>query len=157
MFEIARQIGAGAIRYNIIRVQPEKQLVFQWEDALNFEGNSAPFVQYAHARACSILRKAGSYRPEVDVRQLEHESERKLIRVLSLYPSIIKEAGERRKIHALPAYGHELASAFNQFYQSVPVLKSGEHQDARLCLVEATMWTLRSALGAMGIAAPEEM
>jgi len=157
MFEIARQIGAGAIRYNIIRVQPEKQLVFQWEDALNFEGNSAPFVQYAHARACSILRKAGSYRPEADVRRLEHESERKLIRVLSLYPSIIKEAGERRKIHALPAYGHELASAFNQFYQSVPVLKSGEHQDARLCLVEATMWTLRSALGAMGIAAPEEM
>jgi arginyl-tRNA synthetase len=157
MFEIARQIGTGAIRYNIIRVQPEKQLVFQWEDALNFEGNSAPFVQYAHARACSILRKAGAYSREVDVTFLDHESERKLIRVLSLYPSIIKEAGERRKIHALPAYGHELASAFNQFYQSVPVLKSGEHQDSRLCLVEATMWALRNALGAMGIAAPEEM
>ena len=64
MREIARDIGAGAVRYNIVRVQPEKQLVFQWEDALNFEGNSAPFVQYAHARACSILRKAGGYRPE---------------------------------------------------------------------------------------------
>lgn len=157
MLEIAKQIGSGAIRYNIIRVQPEKQLVFKWEDALNFEGNSAPFVQYAHARACSILRKAGEYSRTVDVTLLDHESERKLIRVLSLYPSTIKEAGERRKIHALPAYGHELASAFNQFYQSVPVLKSGEHQDARLCLVEATMWALRNALGAMGIAAPEEM
>ena len=51
----------GAIRYNILRVQAEKQLVFKWEEALNFEGNSAPFVQYAHARACSILRKAESY------------------------------------------------------------------------------------------------
>ena len=62
MREIAREIGSGAIRYNIIRVQAEKQLVFKWEEALNFEGNSAPFVQYAHARCCSILGKAGDVR-----------------------------------------------------------------------------------------------
>jgi arginyl-tRNA synthetase len=157
MFEIAKQIGSGAIRYNIIRVQAEKQLIFQWEDALNFEGNSAPFLQYAHARCCSIMRKAPAYSHDVDGSLLTHESEKRLIRVLSLFPSTVKEAGEKRRIHILPAYGHELASAFNQFYGCVPVLHSGEHQDVRLCLVESTMWTLRNVLDTMGIAAPEEM
>ncbi|MFA5314088.1 MAG: arginine--tRNA ligase, partial [Methanomassiliicoccales archaeon] len=125
MYEIAKQIGPGAVRYNIIRVQAEKQLVFRWEDAINFEGNSAPFVQYAHARCSSILKKTGGYNRDADTSILTHDTEKRLIHVLSLFPGIVREAGEKRKIHLLPAYGHELASAFNQFYGSVPVLKSG--------------------------------
>jgi len=157
MKHIAHDIGRGALRFNIVRVQAEKALVFKWEEALNFEGNSAPFLQYSHARCCSILRKAGEYKRIAAPELLVDEYERKLIRVLAQYPGVVRESGEKRRIHVMPAYGHEVASAFNQFYAYVPVLRSGGLQDARLSLVEATMWTLRSVLDSLGIAAPEEM
>jgi len=157
MAEIARAIGPGAIRYNIIRVQSEKQMVFRWEEALNFEGNSASFLQYSHARACSILRKAGGYAAKVDPALLTDPYEVKLVKVLARFPEVMDECAERRRIHLLPSYGQELASAFNQFYAYVPVLRSGEKRDARLTMVEATMWVLRNVLVNLGIVAPEEM
>ena len=157
MRAIARDIGRGALRFNIVRVQAEKALVFKWEEALNFDGNSAPFLQYSHARCCSILRKAGEYKHIAAPEKLLDECERKLIRVLAQYPGVVRESGEKRRVHLMPAYGHEVASAFNQFYAYVPVLRSGDLQDARLSLVEATMWTLRGVLDSLGIAAPEEM
>ncbi len=81
MREIARVVGIGSLRYNIIRIQAEKQIVFKWEDALNFEGNSAPFIQYAHARACSILQKAGDRGTGFDPRHLVNEHERLLAKL----------------------------------------------------------------------------
>lgn len=157
MRDIARAIGRGAVRYNIVRVQPEKPLVFKWEDALNFEGNSAPFVQYAHARACSILRKAGEFGRDLDPEVLTNEYEVKLIKALARYPSVISEAGDKARIHVLPAYAHEVAAAFNQFYTYVPVLKGEENRDARLALVDATRLVLANALTTLGLSAPEEM
>jgi arginyl-tRNA synthetase len=157
MREIARDIGRGAVRYNIVRVQPEKALIFKWEDALNFEGNSAPFVQYAHARACSILRKAGEFSSEFDPAVLTNEYELRLIRVLARYPSVIREAGERTRIQVLPAYAQEVAASFNQFYTYVPVLKGEENKDARLALVDATKVVLANCLNTLGLSAPEEM
>ncbi|MCL1904613.1 MAG: arginine--tRNA ligase [Methanomassiliicoccaceae archaeon] len=157
MREIAGTVGVGAIRYNIVRIQPEKQFVFKWSEALNFDGNSGPFLQYSHARACSILRKAGEFERTSDPTKLTDEYEMKLVKVLSKFENIIEQAGEGRKIHLVPAYGHEVASAFNQFYAAVPVLNSGDAKDARLTLVECTMTVLRSILGCLGIGAPEEM
>lgn len=157
MLRIARAIGRGAVRYNIVRVQPEKPMVFRWEEALNFEGNSAPFVQYAHARACSILRKAGQYTRSIDPMLLTEDYERNLVWILARLPEVIFEAGEKRRIHLVPSYAHEVASAFNQFYVYVPVLRAGNRRDARLSMVEATMWVLKNVLGLMGIEALEEM
>jgi len=157
MREIAETVGVGAIRYNIVRVQPEKQFVFQWNEALNFDGNSGPFLQYSHARACSMLRKAGSFERTADAAKLTDEYEVKLVKVLAKYSTILKEAGEGKRIHVVPAYGHEVASAFNQFYASVPVLNSGDRKDARLTLVECSRNVLCSILECLGMGAPEEM
>ena len=157
MRSIAYIIGTGAIRYNIVRVQPEKQFVFSWEEALNFDGNSGPFLQYSHARACSMLRKAGDFKKTVDASKLTDEYEIKLVKTLSKYHDIIKVAGEGKRIHMVPAYGHELASTFNQFYAAVPVLNSGDAKDARLTLVDCTRIVLKNVVECLGMSAPEEM
>ena len=157
MQEIAQIVGIGSIRYNIIRVQAEKKIVFRWEDALNFEGNSAPFIQYAHARACSILRKSGGY-GDYQSSLLIHESEKNLIRNLAKFPAVIGESAEGRKCHLIAAYAYQLASLFNQFYRDCLVLHADENlRNARLVLVDATRLVLKNALDCLGIAAPEEM
>lgn len=158
MREIARVVGVGALRYNIIRIQAEKQIVFKWEDALNFEGASAPFVQYAHARACSILKKAGARAGRFDARKLATDHEKALAKIIAGFPSVIEECAENRRAHTLAAYAQDLAAQFNQFYRYVPVLKAeGEVLAARLALVEASMWALRNSLSCLGMEAPEEM
>ena len=157
MKKIAKTIGTGAVRYNIIRVQNEKQIMFRWEDALNFEGNSAPFIQYAHARACSILGKSEGYR-SFDVKFLNDETEIRLIKTLARFPNIIEESAVSRKPHKLASYVFELASCFNQFYRDMPVLKAEkDEKNARLALVDCFRIVLRNALNLLGIDAPEEM
>ena len=157
MLSIARKVGVGAIRYNIVRVQPEKQLVFKWEEALNFDGNSGPYIQYVHTRACSMIRRAGGYGHCTDPSMFTDEYEVTLIKALSKLGGVIKEAGEGKRVHVLPAYGHEVAAAFNQFYSAVPVLESGANRDARLTLVECTRTVLRIVLDCLGMDCPEEM
>ncbi len=157
MNKIARMVGIGAIRYNIIRVHPEKQLVFKWNEALNFDGNSGPYIQYVHARACSMLKKAGEYEHDTDPAMLTDEYEIALIRELSKFSDVLKQAGELKRVHALPAYGHKVAAAFNQFYAVVPVLAADENRNARLTLVESTRTVLRNVLDCLGIDSPEEM
>ncbi|MGB2825707.1 MAG: DALR anticodon-binding domain-containing protein, partial [Thermoplasmata archaeon] len=162
MREIARTVGIGALRYNIARIQAEKQIVFKWEEALNFEGSSAPFVQYAHARACSILRKAEKQAAATSavaaVTKLTTYHERELLKLIARFPSVIVDCAEGRKAHLLASYAQELASQFNQFYRYVPVLRAeGDTLEARLALVEAAKWALGNALGCLGLDAPEEM
>jgi len=158
MKEIARVVGMGALRYNIIRIQAEKQIVFKWEDALNFEGSSAPFVQYAHARACSILHKAEAEVEGFDASKLTTVHEKNLAKLIAEFPSVVEDCAENRRAHPMAAYVQELAAQFNQFYRYVPVLKSeGEARAARLALVEASRWAMNNALECLGIEAPEEM
>ena len=159
MKEIAEIVGIGALRYNIIKVQPEKDIAFKWEEALNFEGDASPFIQYSHARACSILSKKQDEIRDVDATLLNHDSEIDLIKKLARFPIVIDEACEGCKPHSITTYLFEVASQFNQFYRDCPVLpeKNNKLRIGRLALVDATRIVLQNGLNLLGIVAPEEM
>jgi len=157
MRAIAHDIGVGAVRYSIVRVSPDKQFVFKWEDALNFDGNSGPYLQYVHARACSIMRKAGAFEVDTDASKLTDEYEIALAKKLAQFESVLKEVAESKRVNQLPNYGHEVAAAFNQFYAVVPVLKDGPSRNARLTLVMCAKTVMANVLDCLGMAAPEEM
>ncbi|MCK4995296.1 MAG: arginine--tRNA ligase [Thermoplasmatales archaeon] len=159
MNEIAEVIGIGALRYNIIKVQPEKDIEFKWEEALNFEGNASPFIQYSHARACSILSKKQDEIKDVDTALLKHNSEIDLVKKLARFPIVIDEACEGYKPHSIANYLFDVASQFNQFYRDCPVLpeKNAKIRIGRLALVDATRIVLQNGLNLLGIVAPEEM
>ena len=155
---IAEIIGLGALRYNIARVQAEKVITFRWEEALSFEGNAAPFLQYAHARACSILEKAGT----VDGGEpalLVHPQEQRLLRWIAKFPSTLREAAESRRVHAVATFASDVAAQFNQFYRDCPVLTADPPslRSARLRLVDGSRVVLHNALDCLGIVAPREM
>ncbi|KYK20823.1 arginine--tRNA ligase [Thermoplasmatales archaeon SG8-52-2] len=159
MKEIAKIVGIGALRYNIIKVQPEKDMVFKWEEAINFEGNASPFIQYSHARACSILSKKQDELKDIDAAILIHESEENLIKKIAKFPIVIEDACNGYKPHNIPNYLFEIASQFNKFYRDCPVLpeKNDELRKARLFLVNATRIVLKNGLDILGIVAPKEM
>ncbi len=155
--ELSKKIGIGAVKFNILKIQSEKPLVFRWEEALNFEGDSSPFLQYSYARASSILRKMewnGEFNPE----KIDHPREISLIKLILKYTKILKESAESLKPHRIAKYGVDLASEFNLFYGECPVLKSeGEIRENRLALVHAFRETMGDLLETLGIDHPEEM
>jgi len=157
---IADDIGVSAIRYNIIRVQADKKIVFKWEDALNLEGDSAPFVQYTYARASNILKKAGvsEIKPSGQIPWYTQPTEQALIRCMGEFPDVVAIAVDGRRPHLIAIYGHRLATAFNQFYRDCPVIsEDAALMEARLILVEAFRTTLRNVLGILGIVYLESM
>ena len=156
--EIARMVGHGAIKYTLLGVDPLKTVTFDWEKALNFETNSAPFIQYSHARACNILKRAEEV-PEPDYGGLAHVKERELLVALAGFPEVFEGAVTELKPGDITAYANNLADKFNSFYASVPVLKANSPGllGARLALVDAVRIVLGNALSLLGIKAPERM
>ncbi len=154
--QLARQIGIGALRYNILKVQAEKGFTFNVEEALNLQGDSAPFSMYSHARASAILRNYGNKIPDIESIQPLEEGEIKLLRTLSKWPSIIEKSVTNLSIHHIPNYIHSLSSDFNQFYRDCPVINSN-NLEFRINLVFCSKKILNEGLSILGIKAPERM
>jgi arginyl-tRNA synthetase len=156
--EIARMVGCGAVKYTLLGVDPMKTVVFDWAKALNFETNSAPFIQYSHARACNILKKAGEP-PEPEYEGLNDVKERELVMMVAGFPEVFEGAVSELKPGDITAYANSLADKFNSFYASLPVIRAESPGlvGARLNLVDAVRIVLRNALSLLGIDAPERM
>ncbi len=148
--KLSKIIGCGALKYSILKISPDKNVIFDWRRALSFEGDSGPYIQYAYARACSILRKGKI--GKVDYSVLKDEVD--LVKVLMKF----KEVVLKEKPYLIANYAFELAKSFNEFYRDFPVLKAeGKIKDMRLLLVKATKQVLKNSLGLLGIEAPERM
>ncbi len=166
---IAHQVGIGAVRYDIVSKQPAKAITFEWEDALDFEAQSAPYVQYVHARCCGIVDEAESAGVDVasdinalgdvDAATLETDAARNLLREVARFPAVIESAAEDLEPHTVATFTREFAEAYNQFYRQCPVLTAerDELRDARLALVVAARNTMANALDVLGVEAPESM
>jgi arginyl-tRNA synthetase len=156
---IADFVGLGAVRYALVDVDPSKPVVFTWDRVLNFETNSAPYVQYTHARACSILRKAAREPETADFALLKEKLEHELVLSLSSFPDAFVEATEYLKPNLISGFASALADKFNTFYNALPVIRaeSQELSDARIALTDSIRIVLHNALTLIGVVAPERM
>ena len=157
--KIANFVGLGAVRYALVDVDSSKPVVFTWARVLNFETNSAPYVQYTHARACSILRKAAREPKKPAFELLTEKLERELILALAGFPDMFIEATEYLKPNMIADYTNALADKFNTFYNAYPVIKaeSQELSGARISLTHAIQIVIHNALTLIGVVAPEKM
>lgn len=155
---IARQIGIGALKYAIVRIEPQKQIVFDWAQMLSLDGNTGPYLQYAHTRCNSILKKAKKF-PKITSYPEMNDQEKFLVKKLSEFKRTVSQAAEETKPHLICNYGYDLATAFNSFYQHSPVIraKDKDQKSFRLSLVKSTKETLRKVFDLIGMEAPEKM
>ena len=162
--KLFRMIGLGALKYFILKVDPKKTMLFDPKESIDFNGNTGPFIQYTHARICSILRKADECGYAYEAASLKegvelNSKEIRIVKLLSSYPDKVAEAAQVHSPALLANYSYELAKEFNQYYHDTPILKS-DNKDvmtARLVLIRCIAAVLRKAMGILGIELPYKM
>ena len=161
--EIARIVGLGALKYFILKVDPKKNMLFNPQESIDFNGNTGPFIQYTHARIKSVLRKAaaeGIVLPEQLDNSIEtNEKETQLIQLLASYPNVVAQAGQEFSPSIIANYAYELSKEFNQFYHDYSFLKEENPviKQMRLVLAANVAKTIKSAMSLLGIEVPERM
>ena len=158
--KIAQSVSIGTLRYEMIKQDLDKIITFDLAKSLSLEGDTAPYIQYAYARASRILEKSGTV-PTVDVdfSLLQEKSELDLIKIIGLFNLHVRDAANNFSPKVISRYCHDLAVSFNSFYEHVKVLESDtdDLKSSRICLVNSFNLTLEKALGLLGIAAPPKM
>ena len=152
-------IGLGALKYYMLKVDPKKQMMFNPEESVDFNGNTGPFIQYTYARIQSILRKATfDHSKEVIFSEL-HEKEKELIKQVQLFPEVIQSAAENHSPALVANYTYDLVKEFNSFYQNVSILGEDnlDRKIFRVQLSNSVSQVIKSAFGLLGISVPERM
>lgn len=161
--EVARIVGLGALKYFILKVDSRKNMLFNPEESIDFNGNTGPFIQYTYARIRSILRKAGEQNiallKSISGNSPLNEKERALIQKLSEYAAVVAQAGVDYSPSGIANYCYELTKEFNQFYHDYSILNAEEpaQQIVRLMLARNVAKTIRNAMNLLGIEVPERM
>lgn len=156
---VAKEIGIGAVLFTYLKNSREKDIVFDWDEMLSFEGETGPYVQYSYARAKSILRKAEGINGDADFSKLTSKEEFELTKVLEGFNKAILLAIDRLEPSVVTRYTIEVAKAFNKFYNAHSVLNLEDTglKVARLKLIEATAQVIKNSLNLIGINVVEEM
>ncbi|MFQ6009037.1 MAG: arginine--tRNA ligase, partial [Candidatus Zixiibacteriota bacterium] len=162
----ALMIGVGAVIFSQLSVKRQKDVNFVWEEVLNFEGETGPYLQYTHARLCSLMRHYdGEIVPEVDYSLLNHEDEQRVIELLADFPETIADAAQNYDPYFISSYLLKLAGAFNKVYQRKDaagridkiISENKQLTVARMALVKTTQIVLKEGLNLLGLQAPVEM
>ncbi len=152
----AKKIAIAAIKYSMLRNDNDKNIIFSWNQSLNFEGESGPYLQYSYARASSILKKAKSKKQKLHIPEKISETEISLAKKILEFPEVVKKAQNRLSPSIIANYSFGLAKTFNEFYHANKVIGSDE-ENFRLKLVEAFRTTIKNSLWLLGIDVMEEM
>ena len=161
--ETAKEVGIGAVVFNELSNYRIKDYVFSWDKVLNFEGETGPYVQYTHARACSIMRKAGDdivtkAASGFDPKYITGDAAHELIKLIYTLPDVILEAGEKYEPSIVTRHIVDIAQAFNKFYHDEHILVDNEDEKiAKVALVMAAKAAIKNGLGLLGMKAPEKM
>ena len=157
--ELYNQLSLGALKYFILKVDPKKNMLFNPEESIDFNGNTGPFIQYTHARACSIIRKSGEIELKLEENVSFNEKELEVIKTLHSFGAVVQQAGKTYSPALIANYVYELAKNFNTFYQDTPILKEEDVKlkNMRLCLTYFTANTIKIAMSLLGIQVPERM
>lgn len=157
--QVAKDVGVGAVIFQDLFNNRVKDYEFDWDQVLNFDGETGPYVQYTHARSCSILAKGNkNYEEPVKVELLTAEEEIQIAKLLYNFPNVIQDAIEKYEPSFVTRYAVNLASAFNKFYNACPILSAEEDlKTARLFLTYSVNRVLKISLGLIGLQAPEKM
>ena len=166
--EIASQVGIGAVVFNELSNNRIKDYVFKWDTVLNFDGETGPYVQYTHARCCSLTKRAGedvsvksidlAKAMEIDYSFLTGDAGHDLIKLLYQYPDVVVQAGDRYEPSLVARHIVDTAQAFNKFYHDEHIITENENEKlAKMALVNATRTVIKNGLALLGVHAPERM
>ncbi len=155
--KVAQKVGIGALKFYDLSHYPQKDIIFNWKEVLNLEGNSGPYLQYTIVRGESVLRKASHRKRFFSLGKLTSEEEI-LLRLMTRFPIIVQEAAHRFSPNLVANFASELGQSFNLFYQRQPILRvPGEKRDFRLALTAGTVQILKSCLILLGVPLPKKM